>query len=90
MMYLHYWHFNKNWYAVLNSEPGSRKIYWHGEDDYILNNSWEAYRIHDAAFLTHREIKQLLTEAYPNVTLVKDIAYHEGRRWFGNKEGSRR
>lgn len=89
MRYLHYWHFNKNWYAVLNSDSRSRKIYWHSEDDGTLNNSWEEYRIHNSALLTHREVKKLLTESCPNLILIKDIPYHEGRRWFGNKKGSR-
>ena len=35
------------------------------------------------------EFKEKLVAEYPDCVLIKEIAYHEGARWNGNKAGSR-
>lgn len=89
MKYVHYWHFNKNWYARINDNPKPERICGGREDNYVIYDCWEQYFVEGSAFLTRREVKQKLTELYPGLALVKDIPYHEGARWFGNKCGSR-
>lgn len=50
----------------------------------------EKYYIQGSNWLTHRQIKKMLSERYPGYVLIKEIAWHEGARWFGNKNGSLR
>lgn len=88
MQYIHYWHFNKNWYAKVNNNPTPERVHGHREDHYIYK-CWAPYFIDGSTFLTHREIKKRLLEIHPECIPVKDIPFHEGRRWFGNKKGSR-
>lgn len=88
MKYVHYWHFHKAWYAKLSESKDRKQLYWHNSS--AMQDFWnKEYLIEDSTFLTHREIKAKLIEAYPEYTLVKDRPFHEGRRWFGYKQGSR-
>lgn len=85
MRYLHYWHFNKVWYAKL-SDSNDNKVYWHN-----MQELWnEEYLISGSEGLTEKQIRAKLIETYPDFILIKDKPYHEGRRWFGYKDGSRR
>lgn len=90
MNYIHYWHFANQWYMHINDNPNHDRIPSGNECDFYARHWQEEYLISDSAGLTHRQIKERLSAQYPNHILVKEIAYHEGRRWFGNKDGSRR
>ena len=39
---------------------------------------------------TKKEAKAFLKEKFPDYEPIYTIAFHEGARWFGQKEGSRR
>lgn len=89
MKYVHYWHFQKLWYVELTDCPTPQRVYWH--DSASVQEFWnEKYLIKGSECMTEREVKAKLIEMNPDFILVKDKPYHEGRRWFGNKEGSRR
>ena len=91
MKYIHYWHFANQWYMKINDNPNHERIPSGGNEYKIDSYEWqEKYIISESVGLTHRQIKEWLIKQYPNHVLVKEIAYHEGRRWFGNKDGSRR
>lgn len=88
MKYVHYWHFQRAWYAKVNDNPNSERVYWHNSG--AVQKHWnEECLIEDSAWLTHGEVKKKLTEMYPEYTLVKDRPFHEGARWNGYKHGSR-
>ena len=88
MKYVHYWHFNQRWYALVNDNQNSERVYWHNSAD--LQDIWnEKYLIPGSECMTKREVKGKLTQMYPGYILVKDRPFHEGRRWYGNKVGSR-
>lgn len=89
MKYIHYWRFNRQWYMKINDSSASYMIPGRNEENiysYILQ---EDYLIPDSLDLTHRQIKEKLTAEHPGCVLIKEIAYHEGARWFGYKHGSR-
>ena len=89
MLYVHYWHFQKAWYAEVNSNPNSERVSWHNSG--IIQEHWnENYLIEGSEWLTHGEIKKKLAEMYPNCTLIKDKPYHWGWRRPGGKTGSYR
>ena len=88
MKYVHYWHFQKAWYAEVNDDNNTDRVFWHNNAS--LQKCWnDKYLIKDSEWLTHREIKKKLTEMYPECILVKDKAFHQGARWHGTKGGSR-
>lgn len=87
MKYVHYWHAYKRWYAEINDNPNSERVYWHNNDD--CQEMWNKWLIENSELMTHKEIKKKLSEMYPNYILVKDKPYHQGARWKGNKHGSR-
>lgn len=88
MKYTHFWHFNKNWYAEVTESPETALVYWHNSS--AVQDSWnEKYLIEDSTCLTERQVRAKLKELYPDYILIKDKPFHEGRRWRGNKEGSR-
>ena len=89
MKYIHYWHFQKAWYAEINDNPEPEKIAWHNSG--TIQDYWnEKYLVKDSEWLTHSEIKQKLTEMYPDCQLVKNKPYHYGWRRFDEKTGSYR
>lgn len=88
MKYVHYWHFNKRWYALVDDMPIKKDVYWHN-CSYVQDYWNKEYLIEGADYMTHREVKNKLVSMYPNYILIKDKSFHEGRRWFGNKGGSR-
>lgn len=89
MLYVHYWHFQRAWYARITESPVAEPIYWH--NDKLYQNYWdEEYLVKESKWITHRQVKQKLQELYPNCILVKDKPFHEGRRWSGYKQGSRK
>lgn len=77
-MYLHYWHFENQWYMFISEYKKER-----------VSSGTEKYLIQNSQGLTKKQIKEKLSIEYPNYILVKEIIYHEGNRWFGNKKGSR-
>lgn len=89
MKYIHYWHFANQWYMDINDNPNNERI--PGGHEYKMRSYlWqEKFLIDGSIGLTHHQIKEKLNKQYPNYTLIKEIAYHEGARWFGNKKGSR-
>lgn len=88
MRYLHYWHFQKAWYAKLNDCATPQRVYWH--DSAVVQEVWnEKYLVKGSEWMTEREVRSRLTEINPDFLLIKDKPFHEGRRWFGNKKGSR-
>lgn len=89
-VYLHYWHFANQWYMLVNNNCERQRIPSHNECYPESYEYQEKNLILNSTGLTEREIKKYLTTKYPNYSLVKDIPYHEGRRWFGNKKGSRK
>lgn len=40
--------------------------------------------------MTEREVRAKLKEANSDFILIKDKPFHEGRLWFGYKDGARR
>jgi hypothetical protein len=89
MKYVHYWHFQKAWYAEVNNDPNQDRVFWHNSG--ALQENWnEKYLIEGSAWLTHGEIKKKLTAMYPECILVKDRPFHQGSRWHGFKCGSRK
>ena len=88
MKYVHYWHFQKAWYAEVNNDPNSERVFWHNSC-YVQDGWNEKYLIEGTAWLTHGEIKKKLAEMYPNCVLIKDKPFHQGARWRGFKGGSR-
>ena len=89
MLYVHYWHFQKAWYAQINNNPKQERVYWHNSG--TLQECWnEEYLVTDSEWLTHGEIKKKLTEMYPDCVLVKDKPYHWGWRRPDGKTGSYR
>ena len=89
MRYIHYWHFANQWYMYIDGDPNHGEILSGNECEYYAYYWKEDYLIRDSIGLTHRQIKEKLTEQYPNYILIKEIAYHEGARWNGYKKGSR-
>ena len=89
MKFVHYWHFANQWYCYVDDNSNHSRIPSGNEEDYYAYKWKEEYLIKDSVELTHRQIKEKLIALYPNCGLVKEIAYHEGARWFGNKKGSR-
>lgn len=88
MKYVHYWHFQKSWYAEVNDDPNPERVFWH--NSCYVQDVWnEKYLIESSAWLTHGGIKKKLTEMYPECILVKDRPFHQGARWRGFKGGSR-
>lgn len=88
MKYVHYWHFQKAWYADVNANPNPERIGWH--DSARIQKHWnEKYLIENSACLTRGEVKKKLFAMYPGCILVKDRPYHQGARWHGFKGGSR-
>lgn len=90
MLYVHYWHFAKQWYAYISESSKSERIPSGNESDYFAYECKKCYLVDGSAGLSNRQIKVLLNKLYPHCILIKEIAFHEGARWFGNKEGSRR
>ena len=90
MKYIHYWHFANQWYMRIDDDPNHKRVPSGNEFDSRAYRWKEEYLITDSVGLTHRQIKERLTEQYPDYILIKEIAYHEGARWNGNKHGSRR
>lgn len=90
MKYLHYWHFANQWYCYIDDNSNHSKIPSGNEEDYCAYKWKEKYLISDSVGLTNRQIKEKLVKLYPDCKLIKEIAYHEGARWNGNKKGSRR
>ena len=89
MKYIHYWRFNRQWYMKISETPDSIMISGCNEDN-IYSYIWqEKYLIPNSLDLTHKHIKDRLHVEYPDYQLVKEVAYHEGRRWYGEKHGSR-
>lgn len=89
MKYVHYWHFQRAWYAEVTDSHDAERIYWHNSAS--VQEHWnEKYFIEGSEWLTHCEIKKKLTEMYPEYTLIKDKPFHQGARWRGHKGGSRR
>lgn len=89
MKYIHYWHFANQWYMDINNNSNHQRIP-SGNEYKARSYSWqEKYLIVESVGLTNRQIREKLVEQYPNHILIKEIAYHEGARWFGNKNGSR-
>lgn len=90
MKYLHYWHFANQWYCYIDDNPEYKKIPG-GNEQKIHAYEWQKdYLIDASEGLTHREIKEKLNKEYPDCILIKEIAYHQGARWYGNKNGSRK
>ena len=89
MEYLHYWHFANHWYMRKSNESSPEHIYGHNEFDANAYAIQEPYCIPGSAGLTKRQIKEMLIAKYPGCLLVKDKPFHEGKRWFGKKNGSR-
>ena len=88
-MYLHYWHFANQWYMKINDNPEKIRIP-SGNECSELEYKWkEEYLIKNSNGLTKRKIKEKLLKEYPNCILIKEIAFHEGARWYGDKNGSR-
>ena len=46
------------------------------------------YYVDDSSGLTERQVKELLSTRYPEYEFVKEVPFHQGARWFGNKKGS--
>lgn len=89
MKYVHYWHFQKRWYVKLTDCPTSQRVYWHNSAS--VQEVWnEEYLIKGSEWMTEKEVRAKLIEMNPDFILIKDKPFHEGRRWNGNKEGSRR
>lgn len=89
MKYVHFWHFNKQWFAKVNDNPDTERIYPCNESSTTTYDLWKEYLVSESSFLTQRQIKIKLKELYPEHIIIKDRTYHEGHRWFGNKRGSR-
>lgn len=88
MQYVHYWHFQKAWYANITESTNPEAIYWHNSAR--IQSLWnEKYLIKGSEWMTQREIKTKLMEMYPNCILIKDKPFHEGKRWNRHKHGSR-
>lgn len=89
MKYIHYWHFNNNWYMDIGDSPNHWRPSSANEDTRSWDSHYDDYLIKNSVGLTHRQIKERLAKQYPGCTLIKQIAYHEGARWHGTKGGSR-
>jgi hypothetical protein len=89
MKYIYYWHFDNNWYMDISDNPNHWRPTSANEDTCLWSSHYDNYLIEDSVGLTHRQIKEKLTEQYPDYILIKKIAYHEGSRWHGTKGGSR-
>ena len=88
MKYVHYWHFQRAWYAEINDDPKPERVYWHNSS--YGQEGWnKRYLIENSAWLTHGEVRKKLTKMYPDCILVKDKPFHQGARWRGYKHGSR-
>ena len=88
MQYIHYWHFQKAWYCKLTDCATSQRVYWH--DSAVVQDFWnENYLIKGSEWMTEKEVRSKLMETNPDVILIKDKPFHEGRRWFNYKKGSR-
>ena len=90
MKYIHYWHFANQWYMYTNDNPNHERVLSGNECDPDVYRRKEQFLIGDSVDLTHRHIKEKLVKQYPDHTLIKEIAYHEGARWNGYKHGRRR
>jgi len=89
MTYVHYWHFQKAWYVRLTDCSTPERVYWH--DSARIQEFWnQHYLIAGSEWMTEREVRTKLKEANPDFIIIKDKPFHEGRRWFGYKDGSRR
>lgn len=89
MMYVHYWHFQRAWYVRITECSIPERVYWH--DSSRVQELWNQHHlIAGSECMTEREVKAKLKESYPDFTLIKDKPFHEGKRWFGYKDGSRR
>lgn len=88
MKYVHYWHFYRRWYAEINDNPNPDRVFWHNDGD--LQEWWnKECLVEGSEWMTHREIKEKLTEMYPEAILIRNKPFHQGARWNGRKEGSR-
>lgn len=88
MTYVHYWHFQKAWYVRFTNCPTPERVYWHNSA--VVQDFWnQKYLIAGSECMTEREVRTKLKEANPDFILIKDRPFHEGRRWFGYKTGSR-
>lgn len=88
MIYVHYWHFQKAWYVRLSDCSTPERVYWH--DSAVVQEFWnQNYLIAGSEWMTEREVRAKLKEASAEFILIKDKPFHEGRRWFGYKCGSR-
>lgn len=89
-MFLHYGRLNKCYYYWFSNSQSKKELfgYW--------NEQRETYCFPSHIFVfsteitSKKEAKEFLKNKYPKLEPIYTIAYHEGRRWFGNKEGSRR
>lgn len=89
MKYIHYWHFADQWYMYVNDNPNHERVF-SGNESNSFSYYWiEKFLIQNSMGLTKHQVKEKLKEQYPNGILIKEIAYHEGARWRGNKKGSR-
>lgn len=89
MRYIHYWHFNRQWYMRFTNSKDRYVICGRNEDDIYSYVLQEDYLIKSSLDLTNHQIKEMLSAEYPECEFVKEVPYHEGSRWHGNKAGSR-
>lgn len=81
MKYVHYWHFNKQWYCRVTNSSDSLRV--PSTNERCEYSSWcEEYLVPDSLSLTHSQIKKKLHKMYPEATLVKEVAYHFGARRY--------
>ena len=69
-MYVHFWYFNKRWYAEVNDVPifnRHRIVEW-GQDTYVKGSD----------HFTERQIRALLRQEHPGYILIKDSFCLEG------------
>ena len=85
MKYIHYWRFSGNWFHKINENPKVEKCAFSGK--YLMPYHFEYY-VDDSGGLTERQVKELLSTRYPECEFVKEVPFHQGARWFGNKKGS--